>query len=116
MSNKKKTRKISAKSIFSGSVLSNERFIRRLPIVGFVGLLMIIYMAIGFTVQRKHNQIEKLTNEITKLRTISATTSAVRQQLTRQQNIEELIKKFNLQLILPTTPPHIIAAPKSNKE
>lgn len=97
--------------VLSGSVLQDEKFIRRLPVVAFAGALMLIYMAIGFAVQRRHNYLEKLTSEITQLRTISVTTSAVRQQLTRQQHIEQLLRDKNIELVYNERPPQVIAKP-----
>lgn len=104
---KKKRRGI--KGMLSGSVLQDEKFIRRLPVVAFAGVLMLVYMAIGFAVQRRHNYLEKLSSEITQLRTISVTTSAVRQQLTRQQNIEQLLKERGVELQYNATPPLVIS-------
>lgn len=98
-------------TIFSGSILSNERFFRRLPIIGFGCLLMLFYMAIGFTVQRRHNYLDQLGEKITELRTISITTSAVRQQLTRQSNIELIMERHGISLHVSSTPPRIISLP-----
>lgn len=95
--------------IISGSVLTSERFTRRLPIVAFIGLLMLVYMAIGFAVQRRHNYLEKLTREITELRTVSVTTSAMRQQYTRQQHIEQLLVEMNIPLQYNVVPPRVIS-------
>lgn len=95
--------------MLSGGVLQDEKFIRRLPVVAFAGVLMLVYMAIGFAVQRRHNYLEKLSSEITQLRTISVTTSAVRQQLTRQQNIEQLLKEHGIELEYNATPPLVIS-------
>lgn len=103
-----KKRKRGVGGVLSGSVLQDEKFIRRLPVIAFAGLLMLVYMAIGFAVQRRHNYLEKLTGELTELRTISVTTSAVRQQLTRQQHIEELLKQKHIDLIYNERPPKVI--------
>lgn len=95
--------------ILSGSVLTSEKFTKRLPILAFAGLLMLVYMAIGFGIQRRHNYQEQLTREITELRTVSVTTSAMRQQYTRQQHIEQLLIEHNITLHYNTTPPRVIS-------
>lgn len=87
----------------SGGILQNEQFARRLPIFAFTGLCMLVYMAIGFGVQRRYNYLEQLTAEIAQLRTVSITTAAVRGEITRQQHIEQLLKKHNIELINSTT-------------
>lgn len=110
----RKRRRGGLASILSGSVLTSERFTRRLPIVAFVGLLMLVYMTIGFAVQRRHNYLEKLTQEITELRTVSVTTSAIRQQYTRQQHIEELLVQMNISLHYSVTPPRVISRNQGN--
>ncbi len=70
---------------------------------------MIVYIYVGFSVQRRHNHLENLNNELMELRTVAVTTSALRQQLTRRQNIEELLKKYNIKISQGTTPPKVIA-------
>lgn len=89
----------------SGGILQDEKFVRRLPIFAFAGLCMLVYMAIGFSVQQRYNYLEQLTAEISRLRTVSITTAAMRGEVTRQQNIEQLLQKHNVQLINSTTAP-----------
>lgn len=117
MSNKKKTTKrtpakrrpVSKKQkvggFLSGGILQDEKFVRRLPIFAFGGLCMLVYMAIGFAVQRRYNYLEQLTAEIAELRTVSITTAAVRGEVTRQQHIEELLQARGIALVNSTTAP-----------
>lgn len=102
--------------LMSGSVLTNDKILRRLPVVAFAGVLMLVYMALGFAVQRRHNYLEKLTQEITELRTISVTTSAVCQQRTRQQNVESQLLLMGVGLKLNTTPPYLINLPDEHRK
>ena len=101
-------KKQSLGSYISGNILANEGFIRRLPVLAFVGLLMLLYMANGFSVQQKHNRVDELTEQIKELRTISITTAAVRMSSTRQTEIEKLLKQKNIPLIQIPTSPKII--------
>lgn len=89
----------------SGGILQDEQFVRRLPIFAFGGLCMLVYMAIGFAVQRRYNYLERLTGEIAQLRTVSITTAAVRGEVTRQQHIEELLRARGIELLNSTTAP-----------
>ena len=89
----------------SGSILQDEKFVRRLPIFAFGGLCMLVYMAIGFAVQKRYNRLEQLGEEIARLRTVSITTAAVRGEVTRQQHIEELLAQRGIELVNSTTAP-----------
>ncbi len=96
------------KKIFTGSVLSDSKVMRRLPVFAFIGLLMLVYMAIGFNIHKRHSELDELKDELTLLRTISVTTSATRQEMTQRSNIKKLLKKHNIDLKSDTAPPHII--------
>ncbi len=96
------------KSVVSGSVLTNDKFVRRLPIFVVVAILALIYMYVGFTVHRKHEYLSKLKSEVVVLRTTSITTSAQRQALTRRDNIERLIQKYKLDITQSETPPNVV--------
>lgn len=81
---------------------------RRLPILAFAGLCMLVYMAIGFAVQKRYNYLEHLSDEISRLRTVSITTAAMRGEVTRQQNIEKALTEQGIQLENSTTAPVLI--------
>lgn len=104
----KKKKRPTIGQYISGNVLSNDDFIRRLPVLGYIGLLMLLYMANGFRVQAKYNRINQLSAQIKELRTTSVTTSAVRMSTSRQSQIEKLIKEHNIPLEYTTAPPKII--------
>lgn len=120
----KKTAQSKAKSrkrnsvggFLSGSVLQNEQFVRRLPILAFAGLCMLAYMAIGFAVQKRYNYLERLTSEIAGLRTVAITTAALRGQVTRQQNIEKLLLEKGIELENSTTAPVLIVKSNTDKK
>lgn len=101
--------RVSFFSLISGSLLSSSMFIRRLPIVGFLCLLMIFYIGLGFMVQKRQNELDKLSNEIIRLRTISVTASALRQQMARQSNIEILLSESGIEMSVNPVPPRIIS-------
>ncbi len=96
------------KSIISGSVLTSDRFVRRLPIVAVLVILALVYMYVGFMVQRRYSYLSRLENEITQLKTIQITTSAERQRLTRRENIQRLIATYQLDVQQGADPPRVI--------
>ncbi len=96
--------------IFTGSVLTNKKLVHRMPIFVVVAIIMLVYIAIGFTVQRRHTELDNLNDEITRLRTVSVTTSAHRQKVTRRREIDALLVKFNIPLRqLPTPPKSVVS-------
>lgn len=101
----KKSRSKIARSISSGSILSNKNVVHRLPLLGVAALLIIIYMAIGFRVQKHHGYVDALIDDITRLKTVSVTTSAQRQRMTKRDNIEKLMQKNGIKLQDLTAPP-----------
>lgn len=103
-----KPRKQKVGGWLSGGILQDEKFVRRLPILAFAGLCMLVYMAIGFAVQKRYNYLEHLSDEISRLRTVSITTAAMRGEVTRQQNIEKALSEYGIQLENSTTAPVLI--------
>lgn len=112
---KPRVRKQRVGGFLSGGILQDEKFVRRLPILAFTGLCMLVYMAIGFAVQKRYNYLERLTDQIAQLRTVSITTAAMRGQVTRQQNIELLLTKHGIALENNTTAPTLILRSDSPK-
>lgn len=96
---------------FTGGILSREEFTRRLPVLVYVVFLMLLYIANGFHTQRKHGRLERVTDQIMRLKTISVTTSAVRMTATRQSEIQRLLHERNVPLVQPSTAPRRIEEP-----
>lgn len=92
----------------SGKILANEEFIRRLPVLAYVGLLMMLYMANNFSVQAKYDRMNKLSAEIKTLRTISVTASEQRMVRSRQSEVEKMLLEFNIPLVRNTELPTLI--------
>ena len=93
---------------FTGSVLSQDEFTRRLPVLVYIVFLMLLYIANGFHIQHKHSELDRMADELKQLKTEAVTTSAVRMTLTRQSEIERLLRERNIPLTLEGTPPHTI--------
>lgn len=101
-------KKIRAKDLLTGRAVSNESFVKRMPVLLFAGLLMMIYIGIGFKIQERHRRMDQLSMQIKELRTISVATSALRTELTRREKIDQLLKQNNIELVKPSTQPIII--------
>lgn len=93
---------------FTGGVLSQDEFTRRLPVLVYVVFLMLLYIANGFHIQHKHSELDRITDELKELKTQAVTSSAVRMTLTRQSEIERLLRERNIALSPDGAPPHII--------
>ncbi len=72
-------------------------------------VLVVVYMTVNFTIQRRYSYMQELRNQINELRTISVTTSSQRQRLTRKHSILELMEKYNIQLEMGEELPQIIS-------
>ncbi len=92
-------------SFMSGKAVADEKFIKRLPVLLFAAIMMMVYIAIGFSSQEKHGLVEKLSMQIQELRTISVATSARRTEMTRRENIVKKLEEHNIQLEMSTQKP-----------
>ncbi len=93
---------------FTGGILTQEEFTRRLPVIVYVVFLMLLYIANGFHIQHKHNELDRISEELKQLKTRAVTSSAVRMTLTRQSEIERLLREYRIPLVLDHTSPHTI--------
>lgn len=93
---------------FTGGVLSQDEFTRRLPVLVYVVFLMLLYIANGFHIQHKHSELDRITDELKQLKTQAVTSSAVRMTLTRQSEIERLLRERHIPLTQDGPPPRII--------
>lgn len=93
---------------FTGNVVANEGFVRRIPLLVYICVLMLLYMANGFRAQRRHTRADYLTNRIKELRTVSYTTSAIRMTESRQTEVEKRLKERGIELEYNESPPRLI--------
>lgn len=107
---------ISVGQFFTGGILSRDEFTRRLPVVIYVVVLMLLYIANGFHVQQRHSRVDELNRELKKLNTVATTTAVRRMSGSRQGEIEKLIRHFNLPVAITKIPPRIIERPQESNE
>ena len=105
---RRRKRGIRIGQFFTGGVLSQEEFTRRLPVIVYIVFLMLLYIANGFHIQHKHSELDRIADELKQLKTEAVTASAVRMTLTRQSEIERLLRERNLPLSESTTPLRVI--------
>lgn len=104
----RKRRGIRIGQFFTGGVLSQDEFTRRLPVIVYVVFLMLLYIANGFHIQHKHSELDRIADELKQLKTEAVTSSAVRMTLTRQSEIERLLRERNIPLRQGGTLLHVI--------
>lgn len=105
---RRKRRGIRIGQFFTGGVLSQDEFTQRLPVLVYIVFLMLLYIANGFHIQHKHSELDRITDELKQLKTEAVTTSAMRMTLTRQSEIERLLKERGIPLTREGRPPHLI--------
>ncbi|WP_051214434.1 FtsL-like putative cell division protein [Rikenella microfusus] len=93
---------------FTGGVLSQDEFTRRLPVIVYGVFLMLLYIANGFHLQHKHSELDRIADELKQLKTEAVTSSAVRMTLTRQSEIERLLRERGIPLVQDGAPSHVI--------
>lgn len=96
------------KGILSGSFLSKSAFLNRLPVIGWIVLLTILYIANGFRMQQLHRERIRLEKEIAALEVTAVTVRSIRMSITRESYILQQIASRNIDLIEPVNPPRII--------
>ncbi|MDE5944163.1 MAG: hypothetical protein K2G93_01060 [Rikenella sp.] len=105
---RRRKRGIRIGQFFTGGVLSQDEFTRRLPVIVYVVFLMLLYIANGFHIQHKHSELDRISDELKQLKTEAVTSSAVRMTLTRQSEIERLLRERNIPLRQGGTLLHVI--------
>ena len=88
--------------------MSQDEFTRRLPVIVYGVFLMLLYIANGFHLQHKHSELDRIADELKQLKTEAVTSSAVRMTLTRQSEIERLLRERGIPLVQDGAPAHVI--------
>lgn len=94
--------------VISGNFLIRPEVRRQYPYILTLAVLMFLYIANGYYVQKLHRRNELLTDEIKELRARSLTLTSQRMTSTRQSEIIRELEKRGIPLIEATEPPYII--------
>lgn len=94
--------------VLSGSILTKAEVRRQYPYILFMAVLMFLYIANGYRIQKLHRQKENLTKELKEMRNRSLTLASMRMSSTRQSEIIKELEKRGIPLIEATEPPRVI--------
>ena len=81
---------------------------RQYPYVLFMALLMFLYIANGFHIQKLHRRHDRLTEQVKELRARSLTVSSLRMISTRQSEIIRELELRGIPLEESLSPPKVI--------
>ena len=94
--------------VLSGSILTRVEVRRMYPYVLFVVVLMFLYIANGYHIQKLHRRHDRLTEQVKELRSRSLTISSIRMTQTRQSEIIKQLEERGIPLEESLIPPKII--------
>lgn len=94
--------------VLSGSILTRAEVRRQYPYIFFMALLMFLYIANGYHIQKLHRRQERITGQIKELRSKSMTLSSMRMSATRQSAIIEELERREIPLRESLTPAKVI--------
>ena len=94
--------------VLSGSILTRVEVRRMYPYVLFIVVLMFLYIANGYHIQKLHRRHARLTEQVKELRSRSLTISSIRMTQTRQSEIIKQLEERGIPLEESLIPPKII--------
>ncbi len=97
-----------AAQVLSGNILTRAEVRRQYPYIFFMALLMLLYIANGYHIQKLHRRHDKLTAQIKELRSRSLTLSSIRMTATRQSEIIKELQARGIPLHESLVPPQVI--------
>lgn len=96
------------RQVLSGSILTQESVRKHYPYMLFMVLLMFLYIANGFHVQKLHRRHDQLSAQVKELRAKSLTIASQRMMATRQSTILEELQNREIPLEELLAPPQVI--------
>ncbi len=94
------------KELLSGSMVSEKIILKNLGYIAFITLLAAIYIANRFHAEKVTRETSKLQQEVKDLRSESLSTSANLMDVSRQSEVERMIRQKGLNLEVLKTPPY----------
>lgn len=94
--------------VLSGNILTRAEVRRMYPYVLFIAVLMFLYIANGYHIQKLHRRHDRISEQIKELRSRSLTLSSIRMTATRQSEIIKELEARGIPLQESLTPPKII--------
>ena len=90
-------------SVFSGTFLTNEKNLKHLPYILFLGFLAILYIANGYYADDKIREVNKLSNQLKELRSEYISTKSELMFASKQSEVARAAEELGLKE--PVTPP-----------
>jgi hypothetical protein len=90
-------------ALFSGTFLSNDKTIKNLPFILFLGALALFYIANGYWADDKIRQMNKISSQIKELRSEFITSKSDLMFISKQSEVAKAVEKIGLKE--PVTPP-----------
>ncbi len=94
--------------ILSGSFLTKAEVRRQYPYIFFMVLLMFLYIANVFHIQKLHRKSDRLTEQVKELRSRSLTTASMRMMSTRRSEIVKELERRGIPVRESVDPPRIL--------
>lgn len=94
--------------VLSGSFLTRAEVRRQYPYIFFMVILMFLYIANIFHIQKLHRRHDSLTEQVKELRSRSLTTSSLRVMSTRRSEIIKELERRGIPVHETVVPPKII--------
>lgn len=104
----KQESKISIKGFMSGNFLGGEGFLKQLPFIGYLALLGVFYISIHFYAEKVLRETQQLEKELHEMRAESITRASDLMTKSKQSEVLNLVKQYNLGLEEAVTPPQQI--------
>ncbi len=108
----KKVKKSALKEIIDGSLLTRDSVINQLPFILFIVVLAIIYIGNRYNAEKIIRETSTIQNEIKDLRSEAITISSELMYISKQSEVEKLIKSKNINLVESAQPPIVIKLDK----
>lgn len=96
------------RQMISGTFLTHAEVQKHYPYIFFMAVLMFLYIANGFHIQKLHRQHNRLTAQVKELRAKSLTLSSQRMIATRQSEILRELETRGIPLEELLRPPKVI--------
>ncbi|MBS1651794.1 MAG: hypothetical protein JSU07_07275 [Bacteroidetes bacterium] len=89
--------------MFSGTFLSNEKYLKHFPFVLFLVFVLILYIANGYYADNKIREENKLNNELKELRSAYISSTSDLMFASKQSEVAKAVEKIGLKE--PVSPP-----------
>lgn len=107
-SNYREEKKLSAKNLIDGSVLTRKWLVKQLPFIIYLTFLAILYIANRYHAERIVRETVKIKQEVKELRFESITTAADLMFISKQSEVARMVKEKELGLNELVEPPNKI--------